>query len=321
MSGFYTSTLSPEDQEKANFEVLTRAADLGITFWDTSDMYGPYTNEELIGRWFKATGRRKEIFIATKFGVKFDMKTGTRSVHGDKAYVKECIEGSLKRLGVDYVDLYYQHRVDYNTKIEETIEAMAELVKEGKVRYLGMSECSSKTLQRALKVHPIHAVQVEYSLFDLEIEREEVSIKKVCEENGVTIVAYSPLGRGMLTGELKSRDDLPKNDFRLLLPRFSEENFKYNLQLVDKITAIAQKKGATPGQVSIAWIIAQGPNVIPIPGTKRVKLIEENAGALKIELTPEELKEIREAAEKAEVKGERYPKAMVAENPYLKDTI
>jgi len=249
------------------------------------------------------------------------MTTKTRVVKGDKAYVREAVEGSLKRLGVDYIDLYYQHRVDYNTKIEETIGAMAELVKEGKVRYLGMSECSSKTLKRALKVHPIHAVQLEYSLFALEIEREEVGLKKVCEENNVAIVAYSPLGRGLLTGEIKSRDDLQKDDLRLMFPRFSEENFKYNLQLVDKVKAIAEKKGTTPGQVSLAWLIAQGPNVIPIPGTKRVKIIEENAGALNFQLTPEELKELREAAEKAEVKGERYPTQMVTQNVYDLDTI
>jgi len=320
MSAYYTSDKTPEEQEKANMEVLTRAADLGITFWDTSDMYGPFTNEELLGRWFKATGRRNEIFLATKFGVTWDMITKTRTVKGDKAYVKQACEGSLKRLGVGHIDLYYQHRVDYNTKIEETIEAMAELSKEGKIRYLGMSECSAKTLKRALKVHQIHAVQLEYSLFALEIEREEVGLKKVCEENNVAIVCYSPLGRGLLTGEIKSRADLQKDDLRLMFPRFSEENFKYNLQLVDKVKAIADKRGATPGQVSIAWLIAQGPNVMPIPGTKRINIIEENAGALKIELTSEELKEIREAAEKAEVKGERYPPQM-SFNPYELDTI
>jgi len=319
MSGIYTSELSAEEQDKQNMEVLTRAADIGITFWDTSDIYGPFTNEELIGRWFKATGRRKEIFLATKFGIKVDPSTKARSTVGKKEYVREACEASLKRLGVDYVDLYYQHRVDYTTKIEETIEAMAELVKEGKVRYIGMSECSLKTLQRAQKVHPISAVQVEYSLFSLEIEREEIGLKKYCDENGITIVCYSPLGRGLLTGELKSRSDLQKDDFRLLLPRFSEENFKNNLVLGEKVKVIGEKKGFTPGQVSLAWLLKQGDNVIPIPGTKRIKYLEENAGASKVQLTPEEEKEIREVAEKAEVKGERYPKSI--ENAYDKDTI
>jgi len=297
-------------------EVLTKAADLGLTFWDTSDIYGPFRNEELLGRWFQKTGRRKEIFLATKFGIGRD-ESGNRFVRGDKEYVRKCIEGSLKRLGVDYVDLYYQHRVDYNTKIEETISAMAELVKEGKVRYLGMSECSNKTLQRALKVHYIAAVQLEYSLFTLDIE--SAGLKKTCEENSIAIVAYSPLGRGMLTGEIKSRTNFKEGDSRLNHPRFSEENFKFNLDLVDKVKAIAEKKKCTSGQISLAWLIKQG-NVIPLFGTTKVKNLEENIASLKVELNSEDIKEIREFAEKAEFKGDRYP-SWDDDQDYNKDTI
>jgi len=216
----------------------------------------------------------------------------------------------LKRLGTDYVDLYYQHRVDKNTRIEDTVAAMAELVKEGKVKYLGLSECSTKTLQRACKVYPIAACQIEYSLFTLDIEREEIGLKKACEELGVAIVAYSPLGRGLLSGELKSRSDLKEGDFRLLLPRFSEENFPKNLELVDLIKKLAEKKGCTAGQLALAWLLKQGDRVIPIPGSRQLKHLEENLGALKVELSNEEAKEIRELAVKADVRGERYPPEM-----------
>jgi len=312
MSFDHVNKADPVEAEKRNLEVLTRAADLGQTFWDTSDFYGPFTNEELIGKWFKLTGRRKEIFLATKFGNFFNPETKTFGVRGDKEYVKQCIEGSLKRLGTDYIDLYYQHRVDKNTRIEETVEAMAELVKEGKVKYLGLSECSERTLRRAHKVHPIAAVQMEYSLFALEIEREEIGIKKACDELGVAIVAYGPLGKGLLTGKYKSRSDYHPEDRRLaMFPRFSEENFANNLVLVEHVSKLATKKGCTPGQLALAWLLKQGPNVIPIPGTVQIKNLEENWGALKVDLTEEELKEIREIAEKAEVKGERYPPAFI----------
>jgi len=299
---------NPVEDEKRHFDVLTQAANSGQTFWDTSDFYGPFTNEELIGKWFKETGRRKEIFLATKFGNTFDPVTKTFGVRGDKEYVRQCAEGSLKRLGTDYIDLYYQHRVDPNTRIEETVGEMAELVKEGKVKYLGLSECSERTLRRAHKVHPIAAVQMECSLFALEIEREEIGIKKTCDELGVAIVAYSPLGRGILTGKYKSRADYDPEDRRLaMFPRFSEENFGNNLVLVDHVSELAKKKGCTPGQLALAWLLKQGPNVIPIPGTTQLKNLEENWGALKVDITEEELKKIRELAEKAEVKGERYP--------------
>lgn len=319
MSFAYKHDDDSEEAEKKHLELLTRAADMGETFWDTSNVYGPYTNEELIGKWFKQSGRRKEIFLATKFGVSIDPITKQGSIRGDKQYVRECIEGSLKRLGTDYVDLYYQHRVDKNTRIEDTVEAMAELVKEGKVKYLGLSECSAKTLYRAHKVHPIAACQLEYSIFTLEIERPEIGLKKACDELGVAIVAYSPLGRGILTGQLKSRSDLKEGDFRLMLPRFSEENFSKNLELVDMITEVAKKKGCTPGQLALAWLLKQGDNVIPIPGSRQLNHFEENMGALKVELTAEEVQQIRELAVKADVRGERYPPELLA-NSYV-DTI
>ena len=312
MSAFYKHNQDPEEAEKQHLEVLTRAADMGETFWDTSDMYGPYTNEELIGRWFKLTGRRKEIFLATKFGVVVNAD-GSRGARGDREYIRQSIEGSLKRLQTDYVDLYYQHRVDPNTRIEDTVAAMAELIKEGKVRHIGLSECSSKTLRRAYKVHPIAAVQIEYSLFTLDIEKEEIGLKKTCEELGVAIVAYSPLNRGLLTGQIKKRSDLLEGDVRLYLPRFSEENFPKNLELVEAVKKIAEKKGCTPSQLALAWLSKQGPTVIPNPGTRQIKYLEENVGALKVELSDEESKQIRELAENIEIKGERYPPALLAQ--------
>jgi len=301
----YAPNDDPVEAEKRMLDLMTRAADLGYTCWDTSNIYGPFTSEELIGKWFKLTGRRKEIFLATKFGITQDPQTKQRIARGDPEYVRECIEGSLKRLQTDYVDLFYQHRVDYNTRIEDTVAAMAELVKEGKVRYLGLSECSERTLRRAHKVHPIAAVQVEYSLFSLDIEREEIGIKKACDELGVAIVAYSPLGRGMLTGQYKSRADFEAGDRRLVLPRFSEENFANNFVLVDHLSQMAKKKGCTTGQLALAWLLKQGGNVIPIPGTRRIKYLEENWDSIKIDFTEDELREIREAAEKAEIKGIR----------------
>jgi len=306
MTYSYTFKEDPIEAEKKHLEVLTRAADLGQTFWDTADAYGPFTNEELIGKWFKLTGRRKEIFLATKFAFYKDPETKALKIKGDPDYVKQCIEGSLKRLGTEYVDLYYQHRVDQKVPIEETVGAMADLVKEGKVRYLGLSECSERTLRRAHKVHPIAAVQMEYSLYSLDVEREEIGIKKACEELGIAIVAYSPVGRGMLTGRYKSRADFEPDDWRLTVPRFSEENFANNLVLAELVGELAKKKGCTSSQLALAWLLKQGDNVIPIPGTRQLKYLEENWGAIKVDLTEEELKEIREVAEKADVKGTRY---------------
>jgi len=310
MSAFYLHNDDPATAEQKHLDLLTRAADLGETFWDTSDIYGPFTNEELIGKWFKQTGRRKEIFLATKFGI--FAEGGQVKVRGDKEYIRKAIEGSLSRLQTDYVDLYYQHRVDKNTRIEDTVEALAELVKEGKVKNIGLSECSAKTLRRAHKIHPIAAVQVEYSLFSLDIEREEIGLKKACDELGVAIVAYSPLGRGLLTGQYKSRADFKEGDWRLNQPRFSEENFGKNLELVDSVEKLAKKKGCTPGQLALAWLLQQGDNVIPIPGTRQLKYLEENLGAFKVEFSKQELEEIREMAEKAEVKGERYAPASMS---------
>jgi len=245
--------------------------------------------------------------LSTKFGIKWDKTTNQLTVRGDKEYIRECIENSLRRLCTDYIDLYYVHRIDKNTKIEETMEALAELVKEGKIRYIGLCECSAATLRRAYKIHPVTAVQIEYSLFSLDIEREEIGLKKACDELGVAIVAYSPLGRGLLTGQIKSRDDFCEGDIRIYFPRFSEENFKYNLELVDEITKMAKKKGCTPGQLSLAWLMSQGENVIPIPGTRHIKYLEENNNSCFVELKEEEIKELRNFAEKAEVKGDRYP--------------
>jgi len=319
MSSGYTHNDAPDVAEKKHLEVLTQAADAGLTFWDTSDIYGPYTNEELIGRWFKQTGRRKEIFLATKFGNAIDSKTGKRGIRGDKEYVRQALEASLKRLGIDYVDLYYQHRVDKNTRIEETVEAMAELVKEGRVRYLGLSECSARTLRRAHKVHPIAACQLEYSMFSLDIERSEIGLKEACDELGVAIVAFSPLGRGMFTGEIKSRSDLQEGDFRLVLPRFSEENFSKNFEVVKMIAQLAEKKGCTSGQLALAWLLRQGDNVIPLFGSRQFKHVEENLGALKVNLSDEEVREIREVVVNADIRGERYPPEIMA-NSYL-DTI
>jgi len=312
MVNLYTFKADPAQAEKEHLELLTRAADLGNTFWDTSDLYGPFTNEELIGKWFSLTGRRKEITLATKFGVVVDFKTYTTSLRGDKEYVREALDASLKRLQTDYVDLYYQHRVDKTVRIEETAAALAELIKEGKIKNYGLSECSAKTLRRAHAVHPVAAVQMEYSLFSLDIEREEIGIKKACDELGVAIVAYSPLGRGMLTGRFKSRADFEEKDWRLAQPRFSEENFSKNLDLVNRVVEMAQTKGCTPGQLALAWLMKQGENVIPIPGTRQLKNMEENWGSQNVKLTDQESKELRQIAETAEVKGQRYDPRMAA---------
>lgn len=254
MSWGYTTRGGHDEAE--SLKVLTRAADLGITFWDTSDIYGPFTNEQLLGKWFAETGRRDEIFLATKFANRFE--DGVMEVHGDAAYVKQAIKDSLARLQTDRVDLYYQHRVDPETPIEETVQAMAELKAEGKIRYLGLSECSARTLRRACAVHPIAAAQMEYSPFALEIESEQTEFLKTARELGVKIVAYSPLGRGFLTGAIKSRADLEEDDTRSRHPRFSEEHFAGNLKLVETLAGVAKEKGCTPGQLALAWVLSQG---------------------------------------------------------------
>lgn len=310
MSFGYTSFGGYDDTESTN--VLTRAADLGVTFWDSSDIYGPETNERLIGRWFKSTGRRNEIFLATKFGNTYENGQRGGAVRGDAAYVKQACAASLERLGIDCIDLYYQHRVDNKTPIEETVKAMAELKKEGKIRYLGLSECSARTLKRAHAVHPIAAIQMEYSPFALEIESDQTQLLKTARELGVKVVAYSPLGRGFLTNTIKSRADLDPKDTRANHPRFSEEHFDENLKLVSTLSSIAQKKGVTPGQLVLAWVLAQGEDFLPIPGTKRTKYLEENAKAVEVHLTEQEVQEIRSEVEKVGGgKGARYPPAMM----------
>jgi len=310
MSFGYTSFGGYDD--KASAEVLTKAADLGVTFWDTSDVYGPHTNEKLIGKWFKDTGRRKDIFLCTKFGNLRDAE-GKPTVRGDKEWVKQACKESLERLGIDQIDLYYQHRVDPKVPVEETVQAMVDLKNEGKIRYLGLSECSAKTLRRAHKVHPIAAAQMEFSPFALEIESSQTEFLKTARELGVKVVAYSPLGRGFLTNTIKSRADLDQSDTRFNHPRFSEDHFGDNLKLVQTLSDIAKEKGCTPGQLVLAWLSAQGEDIIPIPGTKRVKYLEENAKAAEVQLSQEEEAKIRKAIESVGGgKGDRYPAAMMS---------
>jgi aryl-alcohol dehydrogenase-like predicted oxidoreductase len=302
MSDFY-GTFNDEE----SIRVIHRALDLGITFLDTADMYGPFKNEELIGKALK--GRRDAATLATKFGIVRDPNDPMkRSVNGKPEYVRSACDSSLKRLNVDVIDLYYLHRKDPNTPIEETVGAMAELVKAGKVRALGLSEVSSETLKKAHNVHPITAVQSEYSLWSREPEDE---IFETCKQLGVAFVAYSPLGRGFLTGQIKKVEDFEKGDYRRIAPRFQGENFDKNLLLVKKIETMASKKGCTPSQLALAWVLAQGEFIFPIPGTKRIKYLEENADAVKVLLSEEELHEIDGILPKGSVSGPRYPSEMM----------
>ncbi|RIA88456.1 aldo/keto reductase [Glomus cerebriforme] len=296
MSSFYGSF-----DEQENLKVLNRALELGCNFWDTSDMYGPETNEILLSKVLK--DRRSEVFICTKFGVIRDSNFNF-SVCGTPEYVHQACENSLKRLGIDYIDLYYQHRMDPNTPIEDTVGALAELVKEGKIKHIGLSECSANTLRRAHKVHPIAALQIEYSPWSLDIETN--GIMETCRELGITIVAYSPLGRGFLTGKYKSIDDFEPNDIRRTHPRFQGENFAKNLELVNKFSEYANKKGVTSSQLCLAWVLAQGDNIVTIPGTKKIKYLEENLEAAKIQLSSNELSEIRQILNSIEIIGDRY---------------
>lgn len=249
-----------------------------------------------------------KVFLATKFA-NYRAPDGSYSVRGDASYVRESINKSLTRLGLDYVDLYYVHRIDKTVPIEETMEVLKELVETGKIKYIGLSECSSETLRRAYAVHPISCVQIEYSPFSLEIEHEDIGLLKTCRELGVAVVCYSPLGRGILTGQIKGPDDLEQGDFRRMMPRFSKENFDKNLHLVDDLTEIAKRKHVTPGQLTLAWILAQGDDFILIPGTTKIKNLEENVAATGVKLTAEEIQEIRNACEKADIVGGRYPPA------------
>jgi aryl-alcohol dehydrogenase-like predicted oxidoreductase len=297
MAAFYGQ---PSDEAQAT-AVIHRALDLGVTFLDTAEMYGPHTNEIQIGK--ALADRRDRAFVATKFGIGFNAERTALTIDGSPANVRRAIEGSLKRLGMDHVDLYYLHRVDANTPIEETVGAMGELVKEGKVRFLGLSESSPATLRRGHAEHPITALQTEYSLWSREPEDE---LFATCDELGIGFVPYSPLGRGFLSGEIKSIEDLAEGDFRRTNPRFMGENFQKNIDLVHAVAAIAADKGVTAAQLALAWVLAQGETLVPIPGTRRIRTLEENAAAVDLVLTADDLARIEAVFPKGAASGHRY---------------
>ncbi len=305
MSEFYGST-----DEQESIATIHRSLELGMTFLDTADMYGKGHNEELVGRAIR--DRRDKVVLATKFGIVRSEDPMERAVNGTPEYVCQACEASLRRLGIDTIDVYYQHRVDPNTPIEDTIGAMAELVKEGKVRYLGMSEAAPQTLRRAYAVHPIAALQTEYSLWSRDPEDE---ILPTCRELGIGFVSYSPLGRGFLTGQIKKMEDLAQDDFRRYSPRFQGENFDRNMQLVQQIETMAKERTCTPAQLALAWVLAMGEDIVPIPGTKRRSYLEQNAAALDITLTQDDLDRINAIAPQGVAAGLRYPEsAMQAVN-------
>lgn len=301
MSAFY----GPRDEDESR-ATLDRALELGVTLFDTSDMYGPHTNELLLGQAMR--GRRDKFVLATKFGIVGSTDPSKRSINGRPEYVKSACDASLQRLGIETIDLYYQHRVDPSTPIEDTVGAMADLVKAGKVRYLGLSEAGPETLRRAQKVHPISALQTEYSLWSRD---PEDGLLATCRELGIGFVAYSPLGRGFLTGQIKSFDDLAADDWRRFNPRFQGENFGKNLELVSLLTEVARAKGVTPGQLALAWVLAQGDDIVPIPGTKRRAYLEENIAAANITFTADELAKIDAIAPRGAAAGTRYPEVLM----------
>ena len=299
MSEFYG-----QGDDDESLATIGRALELGVTLLDTADIYGPYTNEELVGRAIR--GKRDRVVIATKFGIVRSEDPAFRGINGRPEYVRRSCEASLKRLGTDHVDLYYQHRVDTDVPIEETVGAMARLVEDGKVRFLGLSEAGPETIRRAHAEHPITALQTEYSLWSREPEDE---ILPVVRELGIGFVPYSPLGRGFLTGRFRTVDDLPEDDYRRHSPRFQGENFARNLELVARIEEIARTRGCTPAQLALAWVLAQGEDMVPIPGTKRRTYLEENVAALRVELTADDLARIDEVAPQGVAAGSRYPES------------
>ncbi len=300
MSEFYGGADARDEEESVR--TVHRALDLGVTLLDTADMYGPFTNERLVGR---AVGsRREEVVLATKFGNE-RREDGTRRVNGRPEYVRAACDASLERLGVDHIDLYYQHRVDASVPVEETWGAMSELVTAGKVRFLGISEAAPETIRRADAVHPVTALQTEWSLWTRDVESD--GVLETVRELGIGFVPYSPLGRGFLTGAITSPDDFAPDDFRRSNPRFQGEAFAQNLRMVDRVRALADEKGCTPAQLALAWVLAQGPDVVPIPGTTKVSRLEENVGALDVRLTAQDLARLDEAAPAGATAGERYP--------------